>query len=134
MVMVAPIIPGLNESEAAEIMQAASEAGATGAGFVMLRLPHQIKDLFLDWLRRHYPDRAAKVENLIRQMRGGELYQGDFFVRQRGSGPRAEQFAQLFEVFKRRHGLAERYSKLSSDEFQRRRKDRQSRGQLGLFG
>lgn len=134
MVMAAPIIPGLNESEAAEILQAASEAGATGAGFVMLRLPYQIKDLFLDWLRRHYPDRATKVESLIRQMRGGELYQGDFFVRQRGNGPRAEQFSQLFEVFKRRYGLAEKYATLSSEEFLRRRNDRQSGGQLGLFG
>lgn len=101
---------------------------------MMLRLPHQIKELFLDWLRRHYPDRAAKVESLIRQMRGGELYKGDYFVRQRGSGPRAEQFAQLFDVFKRRYGLAERYSKLSSEEFLRRRNDRKSGGQLGLFG
>ena len=74
-VMTAPMIPGLNDHEMEAILEAASEAGATRAGFTVLRLPLEIKELFEEWLRQHRPDRAEHVLSLIRQMRGGALYQ-----------------------------------------------------------
>jgi DNA repair photolyase len=72
-VMIAPIIPGLNDHEVPALLDAAREAGASSAGYVLLRLPHQIKDLFLEWLARQFPDPAAKVEHHVRETRGGEL-------------------------------------------------------------
>lgn len=103
--MVAPVIPALNEAEVPAILQAAADAGASDAGYVLLRLPFQIKALFEEWLGRHYPDRASKVLNAIREMRGGELYQSAFFERQRGTGVRADQVAATFSLFKRKAGL-----------------------------
>lgn len=134
MVMVAPIIPAINESEAPAILKAAAEAGACGAGFTMLRLPYQIKDLFLDWLKRHFPDRAAKVEHAIREMRGGELYSAEFFKRHRGEGERAEQIAEMMNLFKRRYGLKRKWGGVSSEEFLRRKSERERKGQMGLWG
>lgn len=150
-VMVAPIIPALNEPEVAAILKAAAEAGARDAGYVLLRLPHQIKALFEEWLARHFPDRASRVLNTLRDMHGGELYNADFFHRQRGAGPRAEQIGAAFALFKRRAGLGNSarpsaqpaadtadatrgggWSKLSSTEFLRRKA--LGAGQLGLFG
>ncbi|MFN7020974.1 MAG: PA0069 family radical SAM protein [Phycisphaerales bacterium] len=132
-VMVAPIIPGLNESEAPAILKAAAEAGAVGAGYVMLRLPHQIKALFLDWLAREFPDRAGKVESQLRGMRHGDLYASEFFERQRGVGARAEQLASMFRLFERRFGLTGRWSRLSNKEFLRRKRLRGPAGQLSLW-
>lgn len=135
-VMMAPVIPAINESEVAAILEAAAEAGACGAGYVMLRLPYQIKALFLDWLARHFPDRAAKVEHAIREMRGGELYSAEFFARQRGEGPRAQQFGEMFKLFARRHSLEGRWVALSNAEFLRRKDARGVKldgGQMGLF-
>ncbi|HMN40698.1 MAG TPA: PA0069 family radical SAM protein [Phycisphaerales bacterium] len=133
-VMVAPVIPALNESEIPAILEAARNAGATGAGFVLLRLPHQIKALFLDWLAREFPDRAPHGEAAIRDTRGGDLYQTQWGVRQKGTGARAEQIGRVFEVFARKLGLTARPSGRTRDEFLRRRDFRLSRGQLGLFG
>ncbi len=76
-VMTAPMIPGLNDRELPALLEAAREAGAASAGYVLLRLPWQLKDLFLEWLQRHFPDRAAHVESLIRQSRGGLGGPGD---------------------------------------------------------
>lgn len=104
-VMVAPVIPAINDHEVPAILKAASEAGASRAGYVLLRLPHQIKDLFLEWLQRHFPDRAAKVESFIRESRGGALYRSAFFERQRGTGPRARQIQETFTLFARRYKL-----------------------------
>jgi DNA repair photolyase len=104
-VMAAPIIPGLNDREIPRILEAASEAGATSAGYIMLRLPHQLKGLFLDWLAQERPDSAKRIEAGIRGMRGGRLYDSRPGVRQRGLGERAEQIAQLFRVYQRRYGL-----------------------------
>ncbi|MEX0745997.1 MAG: PA0069 family radical SAM protein [Phycisphaeraceae bacterium] len=131
-VMTAPIIPGLNDRELPQLLAAAAEAGATSAGYVLLRLPHQIKALFLDWLKRHYPDRAGKVESFIRQSRGGELYDATHGSRMRGQGPIAEQIEQVFHLFKRRHGLAGGWAGLSSDAFIKPAPPRRD-GQLGLF-
>ena len=82
-VMTAPMIPGLNDHEMEAILEAARDAGATRAGFTVLRLPLEIKELFEEWLRQHRPDRAEKVLSLVRQMRGGALYQSGFGVRMR---------------------------------------------------
>lgn len=145
-VMVAPIIPALNESEVPAILKAAADAGARDAGYVLLRLPFQIKALFEEWLYRHFPDRASKVLNAVREMRGGELYQSAFFTRQRGTGVRADQVAATFRLFKRKSGLggaADRQipggtgrdtrgaAPASNAEFLRRRA--LGPGQLGLF-
>ena len=86
-VMTAPMIPGLNDHEMEAILEAATEAGATRAGFTVLRLPLEIKDLFDEWLRANRPDRAEKVLSLIRQMRGGALYQAEFGTAHARRGP-----------------------------------------------
>ena len=104
-VMTAPMIPGLNDHEMEAILEKASEAGATRAGFTVLRLPLEIKDLFDEWLRANRPDRAEKVLSLIRQMRGGALYQAEFGLRMRGEGPIAQLLAARFSAAVKRLGL-----------------------------
>jgi DNA repair photolyase len=128
-VMVAPVVPGLTDREMPAILEAAAAAGATGAGWVLLRLPHQIKALFLDWLARHYTDRAAKVEHLIREARGGKLYDATPFKRRRGEGPHAELIAHVFRTYTRRLGFNKEPRPLSSAAFHRPSRD----GQLSLF-
>ncbi len=118
-VMLAPIIPGLNDHEIPRLLQAAAEAGAGSATWAMLRLPHQVKTIFLDWLRIHFPDRAGRVEAMIRQMHGGRLYEGRFGDRMRGHGPLAEQIAGAFKVFAARHGLNRPLPSPSSSAFRR---------------
>src|SRR3981081_3483073 len=95
-VMTAPMIPGLNDHEMESILEAAKDAGATRAGFTVLRLPLEIKELFEEWLRQHRPDRAERVLSLIRQMRGGALYQAEFGLRMRGEGPIAQLLSARF--------------------------------------
>jgi len=104
-VMTAPMIPGLNDHEMEAILEAATEAGATRAGFTVLRLPLEIKDLFDEWLRANRPDRAEKVLSLIRQMRGGALYQAEFGLRMRGEGPIAQLLSARFQAGVKRLGL-----------------------------
>lgn len=118
-VMTAPIIPGLNDREIPAILEAAAEAGAQRAGWVMLRLPYQIKDLFLEWLKRHVPDRAAHVESLIRQVRGGNLYDADLHTRMRGTGAIADQIAQMHKVYCKRFGLDKEFTELNRNAFRR---------------
>ncbi|MBX3389163.1 MAG: PA0069 family radical SAM protein [Phycisphaeraceae bacterium] len=128
-VMTAPIIPGINDREIPALLDAAAASGASSAGWVMLRLPYQIKDLFLEWLQRHFPDRAAKVEAFIREMHGGDLYDARHFVRQRGQGPLAKQIADTFRLFSKKHGLTGRHSALNEEAFRRPTLD----GQATLF-
>lgn len=129
-VNIAPVIPGLTDSEMPAIMQAVSEAGARRAVWVMLRLPYQLKDIFLDWLSRSvHPDRARKVESLIRQVRGGKLYQSSHAHRRSGTGPLVKQLAQTFDVFTRKYGLNRDIRPLSTAHF---RKPDVS-GQMKLF-
>jgi DNA repair photolyase len=104
-VMVAPVIPALTDHEMEGILEAAAAAGARWAGYVLLRLPHEVKDLFREWLAAHYPDRAEHVMSLIRQMRGGKDYDSSFGTRMRGTGPLAELLRSRFQVACRRHGL-----------------------------
>lgn len=116
-VMTAPIIPGLNDREIPALLKAAKEAGAHSAGWVMLRLPHQLKALFLEWLQREFPDRASHVESLIRQVRGGELSDPRHGTRMTGEGPIATHIAHTFKVFAGRLGLPTRMGSLNSADF-----------------
>lgn len=116
-VMVAPIIPGLTDHEIEPILEAAREAGARDAGYVLLRLPLEIKDLFREWLREEFPDRADKVISLLRSMHGGRDYTADFGVRQRGRGPYASQIALRFRLAKKRLGLGDERVPLRTDLF-----------------
>lgn len=97
-VMAAPMIPALNDHELEAILQAAAAAGAKSAGYVLLRLPLEIKDLFADWLETHRPDRARHVLSLVRDTRGGVLYTAEFGKRMRGDGPYAQLIAQRFRA------------------------------------
>ncbi|MCL4211233.1 MAG: PA0069 family radical SAM protein [Phycisphaeraceae bacterium] len=129
-VNVAPVIPGLTDVEVPRILEAVAEAGARRAAWVLLRLPYQLKDLFLDWLKRCvHPDRARKVESLIRQSRGGKLYEAAV-NRGRGRGPIVEQIAQTFDVFTRKYGLNRNIRPLSTAHFRRP----EAQGQGRLFG
>jgi DNA repair photolyase len=104
-VLAAPMIPGVNDMELERILQACAAAGATRAGYVLLRLPLEIAGLFEEWLRLHLPDRAARVLALVRETRGGQLYDGRFGTRQTGTGPYAEMLAQRFRVAITRFGM-----------------------------
>ena len=105
MVMFAPVIPGLNDHELEAVLQGAAEAGAFSAGYVALRLPLEIKDLFREWLTANVPDRASRVMSLVRQMRGGKDYDAQWGQRMRGEGPIADVIAQRFKIARRRFGL-----------------------------
>ncbi|HEY4953090.1 MAG TPA: PA0069 family radical SAM protein [Verrucomicrobiae bacterium] len=118
-VNVAPIIPGLTDHEMPSILKAAAEAGATSAGFTVVRLPHGDKALFENWLTTHFPDRKEKVLNRIKAMRGGKLYDAQWGSRMRGEGIFAEQIAQMFEVARRKAGFKNDRRELSTAEFRR---------------
>ena len=109
------MIPALNDHELESILEAAAENGARSAGYVLLRLPHEVAPLFVEWLRAHYPDRAEHVLSLLRQLRGGELYDAQFGSRQRGFGPFAAflqaRFAKARSRFGLDHGLTLRRDK-----------------------
>ena len=115
-VMVAPVVPGLTDDELPAILEAAAEAGASFASYILLRLPHGVKELFDEWLERHFPDRREKVLNRIRAMRGGKLYDARYGVRGRGEGPWAEHLRSLFRVTSKRLSL-DRPPRLSADSF-----------------
>jgi DNA repair photolyase len=111
-VLVAPVIPAITDHEMEDILSAARNAGAARAGYVLLRLPHELKILFRDWLAEHYPDRAKHVMSLINQASGGKDYDSQFGTRMRGTGPYAELLRTRFELAKRKLGFAaadERY-------------------------
>ncbi len=118
-VNVAPVIPGLTDSEVPDILGAAAEAGARCAGFLMLRLPHGVAALFEGWLDEHFPDRKAKVLARIREVRGGRLNDPRFGSRGCGEGLYARQLARLFEVTCRRLGLSTSRPELSVAAFRR---------------
>ena len=127
-VMIAPIIPGLNDHEVPRILRAAADAGAGSAAHIVLRLPHGLKDLFAAWLLRHYPERRDKVLNRVREVRGGRLNDARFGSRMRGQGLYAEQVRALFHSAARRAGLDRAPRPLSTAAFRRPGGE-----QLGLF-
>ncbi len=104
-VNVAPIIPGLTDHEMPAILKAAHDAGATAAGFTIVRLPYANAPLFEKWLETHFPDRKEKVLNRIKSMRGGKLYDAQWGKRMRGEGIFAEQIAMMFDVARRKAGF-----------------------------
>jgi DNA repair photolyase len=118
-VMVAPILPAINDSEIERILAAAREAGACEAGYVLLRLPLELKQLFREWLASEFPDRAARVIHVLRSMHGGRDYTPEWRVRQRGRGPYAEQIAARFRLCVKRLGMNERSYRLTTAHFQR---------------
>jgi DNA repair photolyase len=104
-VLVAPVIPAITDHEMEDILAAARQSGAVGAGYVLLRLPYEVKTLFREWLAEHYPDRAKHVMSLINQSRGGKDYDAQFGVRMTGSGAYAELLRTRFELARRKLGL-----------------------------
>jgi len=114
-VMVAPVIPQLNDRDLEAILEAAAQAGAKGAGWVMLRLPLEVAPLFRDWLLAHYPDRAAHVMSLVQNLRGGKDYRSEWGTRMRGTGVFADIIEKRFEVACRRFGLNEEGARVKLD-------------------
>jgi DNA repair photolyase len=129
-VMTAPIILGLNDSEIPAILAAAREAGATWAGYVLLKLPSTVKPVFLDWLERNYPDKSDRVQSLIRSTRGGQLSDSQFGRRQVGAGRMAEIIADTFRLWCTKLGYAGQHPALNADAF---RPPETKTGQRRLF-
>jgi DNA repair photolyase len=127
-VFVAPVLPGLTEHELPAILAAAAAAGARFAGYVPLRLPLGVAQLFVAWLEQHRPEQKQKVLSRVTSMRGGRLNDPRFGTRMRGEGPFAESIASLFAVGCRRTGLSPHGPTLSSGSFRR-----PASGQLHLF-
>jgi len=103
-VMYAPVVPAINDHELEAVLDAAASAGAKTAGYVLLRLPGEVRDLFFEWLDLHFPDRAQKVRHRIRELRGGRDNDPRFGHRMRGQGPWAELLRRRFEAACRKHG------------------------------
>lgn len=118
-VLVAPIIPAVNDAEIPALLKAAKAAGAAYASYTILRLPHALKELVEDWLGRHFPLRRDKVLGLLESMRGGQLNDPRFGARMRGEGLYAGQIAQLFHAARRKYGLADSAPELSGASFRR---------------
>lgn len=116
-VNVAPVIPGLTDHELEAILEAARDAGAQGANYILVRLPLEIKDLFRDWLQEHAPDRARRVLNLIRETRGGALNRSEFGERMKGTGPYADLIRARFRTASRRLGLDRKAMDLDTSRF-----------------
>ncbi|MBI2428465.1 MAG: PA0069 family radical SAM protein [Ignavibacteriales bacterium] len=116
-VSLAPVIPGLNDSEMPAILKRASEHGATFAFYTMLRLPYAVKDLFTDWLKREMPQKAEKILNRIKDVREGKLNSTEFGTRMTGTGEIAESIRQLFELTCAKYHFNEKRNRLSVDKF-----------------
>jgi len=126
-VLVSPLIPAINDHEIEAVLEAAAAAGATAANSILVRLPWEVKELFEGWLETHFPDRKERVLQLIRQSRGGKLYDANWGNRMRGGGPYADILFRRFEVARRRLGLDRRSWEASAAHFRR-----PSGGQLSL--
>jgi len=129
-VMVAPVIPALNDAEIERILDAAAHAGVKEASYVLLRLPLEVRDLFREWLMANYPDRYRHVFTMIRDMRGGRDYDSQWGTRMKGTGPMAWMIGRRFEIACEKLGLNKRRSKLTTDHFSRPKRSGQ---QLSLF-
>ena len=111
------MIPGLNDTELESILEASSEAGAAYAGYILIRLPLEVKDLFVEWIKTHYPNKAARVLGLIKETREGKLYYSEFGTRMSGTGHYAEMLAKRFQVACRRFGLNMERPQLDTGRF-----------------
>ena len=116
-VMVAPVIPGLTDHELPAILEAAAAAGAKSAGYIVMRLPYAVKDIFLSWLDAHAPTKKARVVDRIREIRGGQLNVSEWGARLKGEGIFADQLRELFAVCARRAGLSPERFPLSTAHF-----------------
>lgn len=130
-VLASPMIPGLNDSEMEKILEAASDAGASSAGYILLRLPLEVKELFQEWLAKEFPTKESHVLNLIRETREGKLYDPQFGTRMRGTGQYAELLARRFDVARRRFGLNQKPAPLDLSCF---RVPSRPGDQMNLFG
>lgn len=129
--LIAPVIPLLNERELEHLVAAVADAGAESASYILLRLPHEVAPLFIDWLYQHYPDRAGHIIKRLEDMRGGRLYDNRYGHRMRGNGIFADLIRQRFSLALRKHQLpARRQTSLDSSQFQPPTRSGQ---QLGLF-
>ncbi|WP_229218935.1 PA0069 family radical SAM protein [Rugamonas brunnea] len=144
-VSISPIIPFITEPEIERLLEAVHEAGATSAHYVVLRLPWEVNPLFQQWLQAHFPERAQRVMNRVREMRGGKDYDADFSTRMHGEGVWAELIRQRFKIAAARLGLnghGGRFHQLDASKFRRplvipplgARASRTGEGQLDLFG
>jgi len=122
----APMIPGLTDAEAPAIATAAAKAGASFSGYVALRLPFAVKNLFEQWLDQHYPEKKQKILHRLREIRGGKLNDPNFETRMRGEGIYAEEMAKLFQLARKKSGITERWPKLTTEHFRRQEKDQMS--------
>jgi DNA repair photolyase len=128
--MVAPIVPAINDAEIERILDTVTAVGVGGAGYVLLRLPLEVRDLFREWLRANFPDREKHVFTLIRQMRGGKDYDAKWGERMTGNGPYAWMIRRRFEAACARLGLNQRRADLTTEHF---RPPHGSGQQLSLF-
>ncbi len=131
MVLFAPVIPAVNDHEVEAVLEAARNAGARGAAYVLLRLPHELGPLVTEWLRAHFPERATHVLSLLREARGGALYDSRFGTRMSGTGAWADMLRLRFRAAVARLGLERRELTLDTTRF---RRPRPRTGQLDLFG
>jgi DNA repair photolyase len=122
-VMVAPVIPALTDMEMERILDAAHTAGVREAGYVLLRLPLELRDLFREWLKENYPEREKHVFKLIRDMRGGKDYDSEWFTRQKGTGPYAWMIGRRFEVACEKLGMNVTRTQLTTKYFRKPKKD-----------
>ncbi len=127
-VMTAPIIPAINDDEIETILTRAYAAGAREAGYILLRLPHELRQLFGEWLTTHFPDRTTRVQSLIQSTRGGKMYDSAWGKRMTGTGPYAWTMGRRFEIASKRLGFGS--MSLRSDLFEPPRRRPQ---QLALF-
>ena len=128
--LVAPIIPAINDAEIERILEAVAETGVRNAGYVLLRLPHELRDLFREWLTENFPDRVEHVFKLIRDIRGGKENDSTFGKRMTGSGPIAWMIGRRFEVACERLGFNQTSAKTTTEHF---RSPRPASQQLDLF-
>jgi len=128
-VSISPVVPGITDHELDHLVEAAADAGAHGAFFLPVRLPHEVAPLFRAWLEEHFPDRAGKVMAIIQSLRGGRDNDPDFFTRMQGQGPWADLMRTRFRIAQRRHGLGHMRLNLRTDLFRPPEKD----GQMRLF-
>lgn len=124
-VMIGPVVPGLTDHEIPAIFKAAAQAGARSGHYTMLRLPYGVKDHFQTWLQEHFPDRANRVLNRVREMRGGKLYESAFGERMRGTGIYADQIAAMVRLYKNRYGLDGTIPPMTTEYFRRNARDPQ---------
>ncbi len=126
-VMIGPVIPGLTDHEIPAILKSAAEAGARSAHYTMIRLPYGVKEFFQTWLSEHFPDRAERVLNHIRDTRDGKLYESAFGTRMRGEGHYADQVENMMRLFKKRFGLDRGIPPLCAAHFDRDARNPQGR-------